>query len=160
MGRGVSVELHVKGVQEFIGALDTAPEVVTRANRSAMREAVQLVKRVALRYVRRDGRNRLRVYTRTTGGDPVEGRISGNWLGHILEGGARPHEIRAVHATTLAFASGGRSGETGGMIYTKRVHHPGVHDKQFLLPALVNSVVPVQALFEKAADELVRHLAG
>lgn len=62
--------------------------------------------------------------------------------GVFVQYGTRPHVIRAVRATHLAFM-----GRNGKMVYAKEVHHPGTRPNPFMTNALADTL-----------DELTSHL--
>lgn len=59
----------------------------------------------------------------------------------FIEGGTRAHDIRPKRARALRFATGsgvrlsGRPRKGAGVVFAKRVHHPGTKADPFLEPA-------------------------
>jgi HK97 gp10 family phage protein len=92
------------------------------AKSRVQRKTGTLRKAIAVRSVK--NRLAVEVYVRRGKGQKNDG-----WYAHILEGGAKPHVIRPWKDRKKVLSG-------GGVIYGKRIKHPGTVAKPFMKPAL------------------------
>lgn len=128
-------EQYVKGMAALQLVLDQLPVKIERnVMRGGLRAGAKVMLNLArgtTAFVDRSGdlRDSLRITTSARGGQVQASVIVGPsksnrrpWYGHIIEGGARPHEIKAKPGGLLA-------------IGVSRVHHPGIAPHPFMVPA-------------------------
>jgi len=92
----------------------------------------------------------------------------------FVEFGTRPHEIRPVRASVLAWQSGGTSaryvtsasgrqyrkaGSPGSTVFARVVHHPGTRANPFMERIIEKSGGEINSMFGQAGDMITRELA-
>jgi hypothetical protein len=69
-----------------------------------------------------------------------------------VEKGTRPHVIRPVNASCLAF----ESGMLGGMVFTRLVHHPGAKPNPFVAQTATETRGEASRIALRVLDEAMR----
>jgi hypothetical protein len=81
---------------------------------------------------------------------------SQHFVGHILEGGAKPHVIKAKKGKYLRIPIGGRS------LFIKQVRHPGNKAYKFLEDTVeqAQSSGEIQSLFSQGVQQAIEELSS
>ena len=131
----MAVQLNIKlqGFDVLKQRLSALPERLRRnIMRGGMRAAVAVIRGVArnLVPVGRTGRLRrsIRVSTRAFRDGRIEGKVTAGgklaYYANIVEGGAKPHEIRVSGAAKAL--------NLGNRVLVKKVQHPGFQGRRFM----------------------------
>ena len=78
---------------------------------------------------------------------------SGEFYGHFVRGGTRPHMIRPKNKKALMFEIGGK------VVFAKSVKHPGTAPNRYHVRALDSVLPQIEAIMAKAGVRIVTTLA-
>lgn len=141
---------HVKGLDQIQAFFDTLPAKVERNTaRGSLRAAANEVKPAVVENIESvsgELAGSLKVSTRARGGQVTATIYTKVFYARFVEGGTKPHEIRARDGGALAF----------GGIFHSSVQHPGAKARPFMRPALDSKW---QAAVNAAAEYSKRRLA-
>ncbi|MCR4300180.1 MAG: HK97 gp10 family phage protein [Sulfuricaulis sp.] len=135
---------HIEGVEGLQARLLQLPaKLEQKILRGALRAGAVVIKRAADAEVpRRSGKlaRTLRVSTKSRRGLVTASIKAGDknraWYAHIVEGGAKPHPIRAKRFPFLRLH---------GNVFVRKVSHPGARPNRFMKRALDRGVTPAIA---------------
>jgi len=129
----------------FWELVEKSASLAERVIREAARRAEELIRE---RAPRRTGKLARSIGSAIEGNRALVGvRVD---YARFLEWGARPHEIRPRHARALRFVMRGR------VVFAKRVWHPGIRPRLFVLSA----AEALGAELEGLASEVMSNVLG
>lgn len=153
--------LRESGIGEIIGLAEEIPDEVRRRVLRTVQDLAKAVKDGAVarapvktgqlrrsiqyRIVNKEGEVKAIVAPRS-GRKVAKGKTG--FYGHIIEGGAKPHEVRPKRGKRLAFDLPGV-----GAVFARAVNHPGITAEPFMRPAYEAQRDRIRAELTKAVEE-------
>lgn len=158
----MSFRVEVKNMKELVNQLDgLEQDIKKRVIQKAMLEAGKIVRNTARSLapqktgaLRRSIRVRKLKKKEFKGSDEIGAVVDYNVkiarYAHIVEGGAKPHEIRPKYKKALKFKGG----------YAARVKHPGFKGRDILKNAALTTTTQVEFAIEKSIADSVRKISA
>lgn len=160
------MKLTIVGLEPFLARLASGDAVIERELRTAMHEATLMVERDAKASVPRDTGTLYRsIISEVDRGPVLRGRVGvlhgpATQYARVVEEGRRAGS-RPPPSAAIARWLGRKGGDPAmAFVVARSIGRRGIKARPFLGPAVAKNRAPIQALFERARDRLVKHLAG
>lgn len=146
-------EIEIKGLNKLNTAFKESPKMIIDELKQAIKTSIFIIRPMMVRNAPVDtSKLRQNINAKASG---LEGTVGPNmrvtpyaWFVHE---GTRPHIIRVKRAKVLASKK--------GIIFGPVVHHPGTKPNPFVERTADEAKEPVDRIFQKSADDIVKKLA-
>jgi hypothetical protein len=161
------IEFEAKGLEELRKRMNQAPEQLRIALNDGLREIGHTIVPskgtgpLADETPVKTGKLRRSTFFRIEGGiydqalsvmQPAK-TADGEFYGHFVRGGTRPHIIRARYAKALHFFMGDTE------VFAKEVHHPGTQPNPYHLRVLAELMPAINDIIGRMAERVARFIS-
>lgn len=147
--------ITIPGLKAFEDSIERAGQSTPAELHRAMVASTILVTNESKQLVRKKTRALMQSILPMVQDNPVRGTITVNQpYGAHVEYGTKAHVITPRRAKALAFMG------KGGMVFAKKVNHPGTKPSPFLQPAMENNEGKIVELFRQAMQRVLNKVQG